>query len=100
MKMFDSDIKLQQAGFTITWQQRGKSLGIVSWLDANCEAVGDQRRLSLFPAAIIVCMLLWICNPDQPVCCGDMFLCNAVAGTLTHNFFVTVELILICLIVI
>jgi hypothetical protein len=67
MKALDPDIKLQQAGFTITWQQRGKLLGSISWLDANCEAVGDQRcikRLSWFPAAIIVCMLLWISNPD------------------------------------
>jgi len=82
MKALDSDIKLQQAGFSITWHQRGKLLGDISQLDVNCEAVGDQRsikRLSWFSAAIIVSMLLWISNLDQHVCCDDVFLCNAVA---------------------
>jgi len=98
MKALASDIKLQQAGFTITWHQRGKLLGSISRLNANCEAVGDQRsinRLSWFSAAIIVCLLLWIRNLDQLVCCDDVFLCDAVAGILTHNFFVMIECILI-----
>jgi hypothetical protein len=98
MKALASDIKLQQAGFTITWHQRGKLLGSISRLDVNCEAVGDQisiKRLSWFSAAIIVCMLLWIRNLDQHVCCDDVFLCSAVAGMLTHNFFLVIEHILI-----
>ena len=100
MKALDLDIKLQQAGFTITWHQ--KLLGNISQLNVNCEAVGDQRsikRLSWFSAAIIVSMLLWISNIDQHICCDDVFLCNAVAGMLTHNFFMMIELILICLVV-
>jgi hypothetical protein len=78
-------------------------LGSISWLDANSEAVGDKRsikRPSWFSAAIILCMLLWISNLDQHVCCSDVFLCSAVAGMLTHNVFVMIELILICLVVI
>jgi len=58
MKALDLDIKFQQAGFTITWHQWGKLLGSISWLNANREAVGDQRsikRLLWFSAAIIVC---------------------------------------------
>jgi len=98
MKALASDIRLQQAGSTITWHQRGKLLGSITWLDVNCEAVGDQRsmkRLSWFSATIIVYMLLWIRNLDQHVCCDDVFLCSAVAGMLTHNFFVMIEHILI-----
>jgi hypothetical protein len=100
MKALDSDIQFQQAVFT---PHRGKLLGSISWLGANCEAIGDQRsikRLLWFSAAIIVCMLLWIRNLDKHVCYGDVFMCIAVAGLLTHNFFVMIELILICLVVI
>jgi hypothetical protein len=61
MKAMDSDIKLQQAGFSIPWHQRGKLLGNISQLDVNCEGLGDQRSIKRLSYGSSLLPLLSVC---------------------------------------